>query len=474
MTIRDLLDPTKKMSTEELNAILDRITEKSNKVSVLQAIKSNPDWIEALPQEVKDKLKGEKGDRGEQGPQGLQGPSGRDGRDGRNGLDGRNGVDGRNGKDGINGKDGKDGVSIIDASIAADGSLVVTLSNGNEIDCGKVLGEGILNQYYSLASSTGSGLINLTETLIETAPNNVVPVVDLEVNNSTFADVDLVIAPKGTGALLTQVPDNATTGGNKRGARAVDLQTIRTNAIQVASGATSVVSGGRENRASGSSSVVCGGLANTASGPESVVIGGAANQATGSQSVSGGGNSNIASGLQTLVLGGIGNTASGDLSIALGSRANTNSIRGQVAFGHVSDASGRYQTCLTGLRQQTTGTTATRATSNAAAAGTVNQLILRNNSADYFEGKVVALDITTLDAKEWRFNGLIKRGANAGTTALVGTPTVTSSFADTNAASWTLALSADTTNGGLAVTVTGAGANSIRWNVEIISVEVTV
>jgi len=75
----------------------------------------------------------------------------RDGRDGRNGIDGRNGRDGLPGKDGlpgprgldgqdgINGIDGADGVSVIDARIDFDGSLVISLSNGRELNVGEVV-----------------------------------------------------------------------------------------------------------------------------------------------------------------------------------------------------------------------------------------------------------------------------------------------------------------------------------------------
>lgn len=77
--------------------------------------------------------KGDKGDKGD---------AGRDGKDGvgRDGKDGKDAV-GRDGKDGIDGKDGKDGkagVGIVDVDVAADNHLVVTLSNGKEIDAGEL------------------------------------------------------------------------------------------------------------------------------------------------------------------------------------------------------------------------------------------------------------------------------------------------------------------------------------------------
>lgn len=88
---------------------------------------------------------GPKGDKGDQGPKGEQGDRGFDGKDGK---------DGRDGKDGIDGEDGKDGTSVVDAEVAADGSLVLKLSNGSEIDAGPIIsekgaGSSVLVQQYS-------------------------------------------------------------------------------------------------------------------------------------------------------------------------------------------------------------------------------------------------------------------------------------------------------------------------------------
>lgn len=69
------------------------------------------------------------------GAQGPQGPAGRDGKDGLNGRDGKDGVDGKDGKDGT---DGVDGISVVDARVDFDGGLVMTLSDGSEIDAGQI------------------------------------------------------------------------------------------------------------------------------------------------------------------------------------------------------------------------------------------------------------------------------------------------------------------------------------------------
>lgn len=71
-------------------------------------------------------------------------------KDGAPGKDGRNGQDGRPGRDGIGipgpagapgvaGRDGVDGTSVTNARIDFDGSLVITLSDGREINAGEVV-----------------------------------------------------------------------------------------------------------------------------------------------------------------------------------------------------------------------------------------------------------------------------------------------------------------------------------------------
>jgi hypothetical protein len=111
--------------------------------------------------------------------------------------------------------------------------------------------------------------------------------------------------------------------------------------------------------------------------------------------------------------------------------------------------------------------------SNSGAASNVNQVIMPNNSAYFFTGEVVAGVTGGGNTKGWTIEGVIKRGANAASTALVGTPTVTSTYADAGASTWTIAVTADTTNGGLAVTFTGQAATTIRTVCQIRTTEMT-
>jgi hypothetical protein len=80
-------------------------------------------------------IRGEKGDKGDPGPQGVKGETGKTGKTGPAGKDGK---DGSNGKDGVDGSDGERGVGVEDASVDFDGHLVLTLTNGDEIDAGSV------------------------------------------------------------------------------------------------------------------------------------------------------------------------------------------------------------------------------------------------------------------------------------------------------------------------------------------------
>jgi hypothetical protein len=96
--------------------------------------------------EVAKSIVPEKGDKGDKGDKGV---------DGRQGIDGKNGLDGRDGKDGI---DGKDGVSVSNAQIDFDGSLVITLSTGKEINVGEVVAPE-LQERIKLVTSGGAGTV---------------------------------------------------------------------------------------------------------------------------------------------------------------------------------------------------------------------------------------------------------------------------------------------------------------------------
>jgi hypothetical protein len=119
---------------------------------------------------------------------------------------------------------------------------------------------------------------------------------------------------------------------------------------------------------------------------------------------------------------------------------------------------------------QTTNATATKLRSNSSAAGATNQLILQNNSAALLYIDLIGWDQTDYITVNV-INGLIVRGANAASTVLKS-PGYQNYEKSTGASTWLMALSADTTNGGLAITVTGQASKTIRWVARIFATEV--
>ena len=91
------------------------------------------------------------------GRDGIDGRDGRNGRDGKDGKDGAAGRDGRDGVDGINGIDGADGISIADIRLDFDNSLVITLSNGREINAGEILPPDITDRLKIIINQGASG-----------------------------------------------------------------------------------------------------------------------------------------------------------------------------------------------------------------------------------------------------------------------------------------------------------------------------
>ena len=255
----------------------------------------------------------------------------------------------------------------------------------------------------------------------------------------------------------------------------------------------SAIAGGNDNSTRNSNCFVGGGSNNNATGSNSSVVGGGSNSASGSSSGVFGGSSSTASTTNATVIGGISNTASGLFSVVAGGQNNiadsTNSVvvggrrgaaRGIVgnfvapaSDGPVASIAGVTQSALLLLGRQTTDATATRITSDTNAAGTTNQVILPNNSAYYVRGSIIATVTGGGNTKSWDFIATIKRGATAASTAIVGAVTLNVQAADAGAATWVVAITADTTNGGLAVTVTGQAATTIRWVAKLESTEVT-
>lgn len=134
--------------------------------------------------------------KGDQGPKGEQGDRG---------FDGAPGSDGDNGADGRDGQDGKDGISVVNAEIAMDGSLVLYLSDGSEIDCGEVGQAKTENIFKSLTASGGASTLSSIQDILITDPqNNDV----LTYNSATSKWVNQQISPKITVSAVAPTSPN--------------------------------------------------------------------------------------------------------------------------------------------------------------------------------------------------------------------------------------------------------------------------
>jgi hypothetical protein len=254
--------------------------------------------------------------------------------------------------------------------------------------------------------------------------------------------------------------------------------TVVGGSSNAASGTSSAVVGGSSNTASGQNSAVIAGANNTAENTNAVVVGGATNIANSQRSAVVGGSINVTTGGSAAVVGGNNSLASGqDSAVIAGNYGTTRVIVGNLVFPAsaqpIASLVGATQSGLLLLGRQTTDATSTRLTSNPSAATTNNQVILPNNSAYTFQGTCIANVTAGGTTSGWKFEGVIKRGANAASTTLVAAVTPTVIAQDAGAAAWVLAITADTTNGGIAVTVTGAAATTIRWVCKIETTEVT-
>lgn len=410
-------------------------------------------------------------------------------------------------------------------------------------------------------------------------PNGTVPAHVLSATGAE-ANIDVVVSPKGSGAILAHLPDGTSAGGNKRGQYVVDLQRSRTSQFQVASGDYSVVVGGARNTASASfsaalsgqnntvaaqHSIVCGGNGNNiinsgasfstiaggevnnvdgarsyafigggynnrvggnygtvcggqsniigtngalgaivggqgntgaASATHISIIGGASNYVSGSYGAVVGGSSNTVSGQRAVVLGGTNNvasgfgataggstcTASGNYAVALGEfntanapngiaigrYANTQSLNGCEAFasGCIS-ANGDIQKRRVILNNHTTDATPKNLVVGGVEGGTIGTattLCPQIYTMQRIQGEVIArIPASTADFAIWTFTAYLYRDLSTASVALVAavTPTLVHSRGTGN--TWALAVTANTTVGGLQVTGTGEAGKTIVW-----------
>ena len=176
----------------------------------------------------------------------------KDGKDGRNGVDGKAGRDGRSGKDGAigprgadglngtNGLDGKDGISITDAHIDFDGSLIITLSDGKLLNVGEVVSQDIAEKIKVIQTMSTNGAVGISDegSSISTGVKNI-NFVGASVTASASGDDVTVNVSAGTGTVTSVAVSGGTTGLTTSGGPITTTGTITlAGTLAVASGGT--------------------------------------------------------------------------------------------------------------------------------------------------------------------------------------------------------------------------------------------
>jgi len=299
---------------------------------------------------------------------------------------------------------------------------------------------------------------------------------------------------KFTHGIISDGNGNGSTTGNARGTGAIDLQTNRSAATQVASGNYSTVIGYR-NTAAGQYMAAFG-SDNTGSGQNSMLIGTSNNSSTYTNSYLIG-SSNAPTGNGLYAIGSSNTGASGyafgasnwpvSSGVAIGSSNITDvqavaigtSTRASVArslttgqYSHAVDQDGWYgvhahasnrfstsgdaQTVTFYMRQQTTSATPEPMGENDTHGVRVHNF---SSSTMWAFHAYIAGTTSGGTSAAYKIEGAIENVG--GVTALVGTPTVTVLGEDD--AAWDVTVTADNTNDQLDIDVTGAAATNINW-----------
>lgn len=217
----------KNMTPEQQMAVLDSIKESVAKAKEVQKRKigENVDLVVQALKKIEEDIRSRYDDIGnaiekrvasiKDGRDGIDGRDGKDGKDGKQGKEGRPGRDGKDGKDGLNGVDGQDGVSVVNAHIDFDGSLVIHLSSGKEINVGEVVAQDLAEKIKVITNGGGTSQVVLdTLASLQTQIDDLIPSQSgqsgkfLTTNGTalSWASVPGVLTYKGTWNASTNTP----------------------------------------------------------------------------------------------------------------------------------------------------------------------------------------------------------------------------------------------------------------------------
>lgn len=240
------------MSHDEQMALLDSIQQsiKNSKVKQKERANSNAQLVvqalKKIKQEVEtrfDELNQNLEEKGKQIVKGAQGVAGRDGKDGKDGKQGINGRDGRDGKDGKDGQDGVDGVSVTDAKIDFDGSLVITLSTGQELNVGEVVPADIAEKIRVVTTMSTNGAVAIKDegTSITSGVKTINFVGASVTATNSGDDVTVTVAGGGSGTVTSvaaTVPSFLSVAGSPITTSGTLAITLSGTALPIANGGT--------------------------------------------------------------------------------------------------------------------------------------------------------------------------------------------------------------------------------------------
>jgi len=251
------------------------------------------------------------------------------------------------------------------------------------------------------------------------------------------ANIGIALSPKGTGAITAQVPDGTTTGGNARGAGAVDLQMTRDVATKVASGANSILMG-QLSSATGDNSIALGTFCSSAS------------------------NYCFTTGYQS--------SASNQNGICFGSQGNAY-IGNQFTVGggrFLTNGDAQYSTII--QKVATTDATLTTIT---------NRYDIPASTTWAVEVDIVARSTSGAENGYYKRRLMIKKGTTNASVDFIPTGSSTlgqiigTDIGTTNLTTYNpISFQTNTANGSLAIYVTGLAATNIRWVAKVSLVEV--
>ena len=183
----------------------------------------------------------------------------KDGRDGSSGSDGRNGRDGKPGRDGVNGKqgtpgtpgkdgvDGEDGVSVTNANIDFDGSLVISLSTGQQINVGEIVPPELEKQIKVISTMSTNGAVGIKdEGTSITAGVKIINFVGANVTATNSGDDVTVNVSAGTGTVTSvaaTVPAFLSVAGSPVTTTGTLAISLSGTALPVANGGTGLTAG---------------------------------------------------------------------------------------------------------------------------------------------------------------------------------------------------------------------------------------